>query len=58
MEDKNRKPPDKVCAHCAYGKQRCRESCYCVKYGIIIGYSKTTCRGYEREQVSEHTDGT
>lgn len=50
------KPPEKVCKQCAYGKQRCGNSCYCVRYGIIIGYSKTSCRGYEREQVREPED--
>jgi hypothetical protein len=28
-----------------------------VKYGIIIGYSKTECRGFENEQVREQKDG-
>lgn len=45
--------PEKVCTKCAYGKRRCGDSCYCVLYGIIIGYSKTSCRGFEREQVRE-----
>lgn len=42
-----------VCLSCEHAKQKHRESCYCVKYGMIIGYSKTECRGFEREQVRE-----
>lgn len=40
----------KVCMECKYGKQRTCESCFCTLYGIIIGYSKTNCEGYKREQ--------
>ena len=42
-----------VCLECKHGKQRFMACCYCVKYGITIGYSKTECRGFEREQVQE-----
>ena len=47
-----------VCPSCKWAKQKNRESCYCVKYGIIIGYSKIECRGHEVEQVSEYQNGT
>jgi hypothetical protein len=45
------KPPkeDGCCLSCKYAKQRFKESCYCVKYGITIGYSKDSCRGWVRE---------
>ena len=45
-----------VCRDCANAKNHTGQSCYCTKYGIIIGYSKTECRGYEREQVRERED--
>lgn len=43
-------PQRKVCMECKHGKQRSGESCYCTLYGIIIGYSKTQCEGFEREK--------
>ena len=49
--------PEEGCSRCAYGKQRCGESCYCVLYGIIIGYPKKDCRGFADEQVRERQDG-
>ena len=55
VQPKARKP-DKVCPSCEYAKKKHGESCYCVLYGIIIGYSKTSCRGWKLEQVSERTD--
>ena len=42
-----------ICRDCAYAKQRFGGSCYCVKYGYIIGFSKTECRGYKHEQIQE-----
>ena len=48
----------KVCLSCGHARQKFVESCYCVLYGIIIGYSKTECRGWKREQVREPEDGT
>lgn len=44
---------NKLCLDCEHGKQRFKGSCYCTKYGFIIGYPKSECRGYEREQVQE-----
>ena len=44
------------CNNCKHAKQKAGKSYYCVKYGIIIGYPKRTCRGYEREQVREQKD--
>lgn len=47
-----------LCAECKHGKDRYKTSCYCVKYGIMIGYSKRECRGFESEvQESEGTGG-
>jgi hypothetical protein len=46
-----------ICRTCVHAKDKSTKfggSCYCVLFGIIIGYSKTDCRGYEREQVQEH----
>ena len=46
------KPPDNeeaICMKCRFARDRFRESCYCTKYGIIIGYSKKECRGYETD---------
>lgn len=45
--------PDGVCVKCEHAKQKHNDSCYCVKYGIIIGYGKVSCDGYEDEQVPE-----
>ena len=36
-----------VCRTCKYAKDKGHNSCYCVKYGIIIGYSKTHCVSHE-----------
>lgn len=46
------------CKNCEHAKQKAGNSYYCVKFGIIIGYPKRTCRGYEREreQVREQKD--
>lgn len=37
-----------VCKSCEFAKEKFANSCYCIKYGIIIGYSKEQCRGYEQ----------
>lgn len=47
------KPQYEKCRECAYAKNRFGGSCYCVKYGYVIGYAKTECRGFEREQVQK-----
>ena len=53
----------KVCRDCEHSKDRFNDSCYCKKYGIIIGYSKEYCvsyrpeRGEEVEQVRSEEDG-
>jgi hypothetical protein len=47
------KPQYEKCMECAYAKNRFGGSCYCVKFGYVIGYAKTECRGFEREQVQE-----
>ena len=49
---------DARCRTCKNAKQRFGEQCYCTLYGIIIGYSKGTCRGYESEQVQEPEDNS
>ena len=48
---------NKVCKECTHARDRHGDSCYCVLYGIIIGYGKEKCRGFEREQVPEQKDG-
>ena len=45
-----------ICRACKHAKDKHNGSCYCTQYGIIIGYSKTQCRGFEREQVQEPED--
>ena len=49
---------DGVCISCRFARQQFRESCYCTKYGITIGYSKTECKGYESDdyEIWERTD--
>ena len=39
-----------VCRDCRYAKDKAGVACYCVKYGIIIGYSKTHCVSHESER--------
>ena len=52
-----------VCRDCRHAKDKGRDSCYCTKYGIIIGYSKIYCvsyepgRGDDSEQIRKHEDG-
>ena len=62
MERPGAKPkppePDSVCASCAHARQKFRESCYCVQYGITIGYGKIDCKGWKREQVSQPEDNS
>lgn len=36
-----------LCKGCRFAKDRFRESCFCVQYGIIITYGKKTCKGYK-----------
>lgn len=54
-----------VCKECRFAKDRFRESCYCVQYGYIVTYGKTSCKGYKplrkkdmeamkNEQVNNH----
>lgn len=47
----------KICTECAHARDKFGESCFCVLYGIIIGYSKTECRGFEREQIRSGQNG-
>ena len=51
-----------VCLDCKYAKDKAGKSCYCTKFGIIIGYSKIACafhkeRGADREQIPQRKDG-
>ena len=59
MDRPGRKPkpitPDGCCMNCEWAKSKFRESCYCVKYGIVIGYTKITCKGWKHEQETEAT---
>ena len=57
------KPPDKkdiACMRCRNARDRFGESCYCTLYGIIIGYSKESCRGFEDDayKVWEQENGS
>ena len=45
-----------ICRVCANARDKYGGACYCTKYGMTIGYSKTSCRGFEREQVSQQKD--
>ena len=36
------------CRYCLNAKDWFRSSCYCIKYGIIITYGKSRCKGYEQ----------
>lgn len=51
-----------VCRTCRNAKDQFGKSCYCIKYGIIIGYSKVQCDGFERgsggEQVQSAENGS
>lgn len=42
-----------ICRECQYAKDKFGQSCYCTKYGMIIGYSKHECRGFEHGQVRQ-----
>ena len=42
-----------LCKGCEYAKDRFRDSCYCVMYGIIITYGKEKCKGYEPVKKQE-----
>lgn len=53
-----RKQKESVCVECRHAKHRSGESCYCIKYGIIIGYNKVDCRGYDRDEVPQSEDGS
>ena len=37
-----------ICAGCKNAKDKRGAACYCIKYGIIIGYPKKGCMGFER----------
>lgn len=47
-----------VCTGCKWSKDHAQGACYCIKYGIVIGYPKADCRGCEREQVRKQEMGT
>ena len=48
-----------VCKDCANSQKRFGDSCYCTLYGIIIGYSKTECKGWKHEEIpAEHSEST
>lgn len=42
-----------ICRRCKHAKDRFGASCYCTKYGIVIGYSKRDCGGFELEQIRQ-----
>ena len=45
-----------VCRKCAHARDKGGGGCYCVLYGILIGYGKTDCRGFKDGQIPEPTD--
>lgn len=45
-----------ICRDCKFARDKYGGSCYCVKYGIVIGYSKRNCVGYERNEVQKPKD--
>lgn len=50
---------DNICKYCQHSKDRFRESCYCIMYGIIVTYGKQKCRGFqqigkEEKECQEH----
>lgn len=50
-----------VCKECANAKDHMGGGCYCLQYGIIIGYPKMYCVGFKErennEQVRQQEDG-
>lgn len=46
-----------ICKTCRNARDQFGRSCYCIKYGIIIGYSKTKCDGFERGSDGEQIQG-
>jgi hypothetical protein len=42
-----------ICTGCMWAKSQFGAACYCIKYGYIVGYPKTECRGRENEQIQE-----
>ena len=46
------------CRYCLNGKNWFKGSCYCIKYGIIIAYGKSGCKGYEQGvKVNKEVEG-
>ena len=45
--------PVNLCKGCQHSKDRFRENCYCVQYGIIISYGKKACKGYKPMRKTE-----
>ena len=49
-----------ICKRCGWSRSRMRDSCYCTKFGIIIGYSKVSCDSFKEEdgeQVQRKENG-
>ena len=46
-----------ICKTCRNARDQFGRSCYCIRYGIIIGYSKIKCDGYERGANREQIPG-
>lgn len=40
-----------VCYGCKWAKDQFGASCFCIKYGYIVGYPKNECRGREADEV-------
>ena len=39
-----------ICKDCDNAKEHRNGGCYCLKYGIIIGYPKQFCAGFEERK--------
>lgn len=46
-----------ICRECRHARRKTWRTVECIRYGIIIGYTKSECRGFEREQIPEQKDG-
>ena len=43
-----------ICKGCQHEKDRHKESCSCLMYGIIVTYGKETCNGYKKKEEHEN----
>ncbi len=53
MEKAISKNKGQVCQKCVYATKKFRESCYCTKYGMTIGYSKISCVSFKEDESEQ-----